>query len=183
MKVVILSVVMMLAIWGPTTSHAVKVLAHSTIINQQGDTIGEALYRQGRHGLLIEIQVAGLPPGMHGMHFHAVGVCNDTFNFKHSGGHIMTEGKPHGYLHMQGPHEGNLPNLIVHADGTAHVELYTELVSLHGHNGSLQLLDDDRSALVIHRDPDDHHSQPIGNSGPRIACGVVNSMAPPPPIR
>ena len=74
MKVVILSVVMMLAIWGPTTSHAVKVLAHSTIINQQGDMIGEALYRQGRHGLLIEIQVAGLPPGMHGMHFHAVRV-------------------------------------------------------------------------------------------------------------
>lgn len=149
--------------------------AHSTIINNKGKTIGKAEYTQGNQGVLIEINLTGLPQGKHGMHFHEKGICEDIQDFKMAKGHIMPDGKPHGYLNPQGPHAGNLPNLIVGKDGSAHIELYTDLVSLRGRGGRPALLDKDGSALMIHENPDDHTTQPIGGSGGRIACGVVRA--------
>jgi len=87
-----------------------------------------------------------------------------------AGGHIEKE-KPHGFLHPEGPHAGNLPNLIVHDDGTAQVELYSNLVSIDG--DAFPLLDEDGSTIMIHANVDDHKTQPIGGSGSRIACGVI----------
>lgn len=150
--------------------------AVSTMINNKGEQIGEAIYVQGNQGVVIEVNVSGLSPGKHGMHFHEKGICTDIKDFKMAKGHIMPGGKPHGYLNPEGPHEGNLPNLIVGKDGTAHVELYTELVSLKGRGGKPALLDLDGSALMIHKNPDDHTTQPIGGSGDRIACGVVKGV-------
>ena len=150
--------------------------AQSFIINNQGNRIGQAEYTQGSAGVLIEIQVTGLPPGKHGMHFHKVGNCDDVAGFKNAKGHIMPTGKPHGYLHPEGPHEGNLPNLIVGQDGTAHVELYTELVSLHSESNQPALLDSDGSSLIIHINEDDHKTQPIGGAGARIGCGVIQPL-------
>ena len=147
--------------------------AHSPIINNQGEEIGEAHYIQGTEGVLFEVKLKGLSAGKHGMHFHEVGTCEDHDHFKMAKGHIMPTGKPHGYLHPEGPHAGNLPNLIVHQDGTAHVELYTELVSIDGQGGKPALLDDNGSVLMIHVNEDDHKTQPIGGSGARIACGVI----------
>ena len=150
--------------------------AHSRIINNSGDVIGEAYYTQGTEGVLVEIHVEGLTPGKHGMHFHEVGTCKDYETFKMSGGHIMPSGRPHGYLYTDGgPHEGNLPNLIVAENGGVHVELYTELVSIHGYDGKPALLDDNGSALVIHANEDDYTTQPIGGAGGRVACGVVQT--------
>ncbi len=149
--------------------------AHSNIINNQGNKIGEAHYIQGNKGVLIKIKLSGLLPGKRGMHFHEVGTCQDHDHFKMAQGHIMPTGKPHGYLHPEGPHEGNLPNLIVAEDGSAQVELYTELVSIRGRGGKAALLDDDGSVLMIHANEDDHITQPIGGSGPRVACGVIEA--------
>lgn len=148
--------------------------ARSSIIDNSGQEIGEATYSQGPDGVVMEIKVSGLPSGKHGMHFHEVGTCEDHDHFKMAKGHVMPTGKPHGYLNFDGgPHEGNLPNLIVGADGSAHVELYSSLVSLEGQGDKPALLDDDGSTLMIHANPDDHVTQPIGGSGARIACGVI----------
>lgn len=150
--------------------------AYSKIINNDGENIGEATYTQGSEGVLIEIKVTGIAAGKHGMHFHKVGVCEDHDHFKMAKGHIMQTGKPHGYLHHEGPHEGNLPNLIIGKEGSTHVELYTELVSVSGYGGKPALLDEDGSVLMIHINADDHKTQPIGGSGARIACGVIKAV-------
>lgn len=155
------------------TSAHLNARAHSIIINNDNAVIGHATYTQGPEGVLMRVQVAGLPSGPRGMHFHEVGTCDDHEAFHGAGAHIMPSKRPHGYLHPEGPHEGNLPNLMVHEDGTVVVELYTDLVSLYGDNGRPALLDKDGSTLIIHASEDDHVSQPIGNAGARIACGIV----------
>lgn len=154
--------------------------AYSDIIDNAGENIGVAQYTQGAEGVLIEITAEGLPAGKHGMHFHEVGTCADHDHFKMAKGHIMPTGKPHGFLNKDGgPHEGNLPNLIVHEDGSVHVELYSKMVSLNGRKGEWgdqpALLDDDGSVLMVHINEDDHKTQPIGGAGARIACGVVKA--------
>jgi Cu-Zn family superoxide dismutase len=150
--------------------------AISVMINNQGQNIGEAHYIQGNEGVLVEINVSALPMGKHGLHFHSKGTCEDTENFKMAEGHIMSSNKPHGFLNPDGPHEGNLPNLIVGTDGSAHVELYTELISVRGRDNKPALLDEDGSTLIVHANPDDHTTQPIGGSGARIACGVIRTQ-------
>lgn len=148
--------------------------ASSALINNQGEVIGQVEYVQGNNGVIVSIDAKDLPAGKHGMHFHAKGSCKDHEHFKEAKGHIIRGDKPHGYLHPDGPHEGNLPNLIVHEDGSARVELYSELVSIRDESAAA-LLDEDGSAIIIHTNPDDHLTQPIGGAGARIACGVVKA--------
>lgn len=148
--------------------------AVADILNREGESAGSALLYQGTDGVIIRIAVSGMEPGVHGMHFHAGGTCEDPEEgFKATGGHVMPFGKPHGYMHPEGPHAGNLPNLIVHADGTAVVELHTHLVSLT--EGPAALLDEDGSTLIIHESEDDHVTQPIGGAGARVGCGVIQA--------
>ncbi len=144
--------------------------ALATVINNDGAEIGQAYVKQGTEGVLLYIAVHSLPSGALGLHFHEVGDCSDHDAFMEAGGHIMPSGKPHGFLHPEGPHEGNLPNLIVHDDGTARVEMYTQLV--HVTDGDAALLGGNGATLMIHEHVDDHYSQPIGNAGGRIGCGV-----------
>lgn len=149
--------------------------AEATLIDNKGTTIGHASFTQGTQGVVIRIKAKDLSPGIHGMHFHKTGECSDHDHFKKAGGHIDPHSKPHGFFHPEGPHEGNLPNLIVHQDGTAETELYSSLVSLNGENNVPALLDKDGSTLIIHTNEDDHKTQPIGGAGGRIACGVIYS--------
>ncbi|MBO9473623.1 superoxide dismutase family protein [Shimia sp. R10_1] len=151
----------------------ITATAEAKIINNAGAQIGTANFMQGPRGILLSLSVQGLPPGKHGMHFHAVGDCTPLDTFKGAHGHIMPGDLPHGFFHSDGPHAGNLPNLIVGADGTAEVELYTNLLMLD--QGAGKVLDEDGSTLVIHANPDDHFTQPIGGSGGRIACGVITA--------
>ena len=106
------------------------------------------------------------------MHLHRVGTCADPGSFTASQGHIAPDGMPHGFLNPDGHHPGDLPNLVVGADGTAHVELFNTFVSVS--DGAAPLLDPDGTALIIHADPDDHLSQPIGGAGARVACAVFS---------
>lgn len=141
--------------------------AQAEIIDGGGVVIGSAHFTQGPIGVLAEVEVKDLPPGKHGFHIHATGTCEAHDHFKSATGHINSQEKAHGYLNEGGPEKGDLPNLIVAADGRVAVELFLPQLDLN------EMLDEDGSALVIHADPDDHMTQPIGGAGDRIACGVV----------
>ena len=147
--------------------------AAAEMIDTGGAVIGKATFEQTPHGVLMYVEVAGLPPGPHGIHLHAVGAC--TPDFKAATGHINPDGVPHGLRHPEGPDHGDLPNLYVAADGSARAEFFTVLVSVSG--GDMPaLLDEDGSAVIIHENPDDHITQPIGGAGGRISCGIIMKM-------
>ena len=147
--------------------------AYADILNNKGKKIGVATFKQGTDGVLMRIDIGHLKPGVHGMHFHEVGNCSDFEKFDHAKGHIALHGQPHGYFHPDGPQEGNLPNLIVDKNSRTHVELYTDLISLSGKGWKPELLSEQGSALIIHENEDDHFTQPSGNAGKRVACGVI----------
>ncbi|HEY2660985.1 MAG TPA: superoxide dismutase family protein [Caulobacteraceae bacterium] len=147
----------------------------ATIKAPDGASIGTAVLTEAPSGVLMRVELKGLTPGWHGMHFHEKGDCTDA-KFMNSGGHVQMAGMkmPHGLLNPQGPDYGDLPNLYVQADGTAKAEVFSTKVSLKGGgDGRSALLDADGSALVIHAGPDDQTSQPIGGAGARVACGVI----------
>lgn len=158
-----------------TTSMAREPDAIAELIDLDGEQIGEAHFFQGQAGTLIRIVLEGLPPGPKAVHIHSVGTCDDHCDgFQDSGGHLNPDGRKHGLLNPEGPDAGDLPNFMVQADGTAWVEFHTGLASLDGGVGA-RILDEDGAAIVIHENPDDHYSQPIGGAGARIACGVIKA--------
>ena len=146
--------------------------ASAVMIDRNGDEIGFANIMQGPHGILIHIRVSDLTPGKHGLHLHSAGVCNPEDGFTSSMGHVGKAPGAHGLMNPDGPEAGDLPNIFVGADGIGETELFTHLVSI-GEGPGENLMDTDGSAFVIHENPDDHITQPIGGAGPRVACGVV----------
>jgi Cu-Zn family superoxide dismutase len=137
---------------------------------------GTATLREGPSGVLLRLEVSGLTPGWHAVHFHEKGDCSDP-KFASAGGHINHPAakKAHGLLNADGPDMGDLPNIHVGADGKGQAEVFSSLVSLNGADGRPALLDADGSAIVIHAGPDDYVTQPIGGAGARAACGVIRS--------
>ena len=156
---------------GPIASAA--DMAAADIVNGDGEVIGKAAFEQTPTGVLISVDVTGLPPGGHGIHLHATGSC--TPDFKAAAGHINPGKAKHGLRNPEGPDNGDLPNLFVAADGSARAEFFTTRVSVSGGDRPA-LLDGDGSAVIIHENPDDHMTQPIGGAGGRIACGVIGEM-------
>ncbi len=151
--------------------------ASASFIDRDGHEVGEAMLIEGPHGVLIDLDLHGLPPGRRAIHIHSIGTCEDPEEgFVASGGHLNPEGRKHGLMNPDGPDNGDLPNLIVRDDGTVQVELFTHLASLQGADGRPAMLDYDGAAFVIHQHRDDHFSQPIGGAGPRIACGVIRPL-------
>ncbi len=120
--------------------------------NAKGDTIGTIAIRDGANSLVLRvaIQPGGLPPGWHGMHFHAVGDCSDP-KFLNSKAHVNHDQSKHGLLNPDGPDEGDLPNLYANQDGSANAEVTSE-TPLTGEGG---LKDGDGSALIVHANEDD----------------------------
>ena len=148
----------------------------ATLKDASGATVGRAVLTQGPSGLLIRIEADGLTPGWHGMHIHAVGDC--TAPFTTAGGHV-NHGDPkasHGLLNADGPDDGDLPNLFADAEGHAHAEVFTTRARIARDGPGQWLWDADGSALVIHANPDDHNSQPIGGAGDRVACAVLSAQ-------
>jgi len=138
--------------------------------NASGEKIGTALLTQTKKGVLLSIEVSKLSPGQHGIHFHEKGDCKGP-DFKSAGGHFGAEGKEHGLDNPKGPHGGDLPNLVVKEDGTATAEMTTQRVTLK--SGKNSLLKPGRASLIIHAKLDDQKTSPSGDSGDRIACGVI----------
>ncbi|RLK46805.1 Cu-Zn family superoxide dismutase [Alkalispirillum mobile] len=148
--------------------------ATAEMFDNDGESIGTAEFTQGPHGTLIRLELSGMEgPGFRAIHIHETGDCDDhDHGFMDSGGHLNPDDKKHGLMNPEGPDAGDLTNIYVQEDGTVNAELFTMLASLDGAVGG-QMLDDDGAALVIHENPDDHMTQPIGGAGARIACGVI----------
>jgi Cu-Zn family superoxide dismutase len=162
---------------GCATMQAGNPQATAELKNAKAEAVGTASLWEDASGVRLAIQVRGIPAGRHGIHIHAVGRC-DPPDFTTSGGHFNPGGKKHGLKSPAGPHVGDLPNLEVGADGTGRLEHATRLLTLG--TGPTSLFDADGSAIVIHANPDDETTDPTGNSGRRIACGVIVRASPPP---
>ena len=152
-------------------------LAAATFKTQASGEAGTADLSEGPEGVVIRVNVEGLEPGWHAIHFHDVGDCSDDA-YKNSGSHVQHEEKePHGLLNPEGPDDGDLANIYAAEDGTVNAELFSERVTLTGADDDrANLIDEDGSALVIHEGPDDHMSQPIGGAGARVACAVIEKV-------
>ena len=135
-----------------------------------GRSVGTALFQQNA-GVLIRFRLSGLPPGPHGTHVHAVGRC-DPPGFTTAGGHLNPDQKKHGRRSPDGWHLGDIANLMVGPDGTADTTVIIPNATLSPGPRSL-LGPDGVTALVIHERADDDMSDPAGNAGARIACGVI----------
>ena len=138
--------------------------------NTSGQTVGTANFTQAGNVVRILVEARGLPPGPHAVHVHAVGKCEPP-DFNSAGPHFNPGNKQHGALNPQGSHAGDLPNITVAPDGTGRMETTTEQLSLG--SGPTSVWDADGSALVVHANADDFKTDPTGNAGARIACGVL----------
>ena len=132
-----------------------------------GNDVGKATFRPMRAGVLVEVDLTDLPPGPHGFHIHETGAC--TPDFEAAGEHLAPDGHEHGFAQTETPHAGDLPNLVVAADGTAQAEFVNWRLTPE------DLLDDDGSALIVHAG-EDTYMDPT-SAGDRIACGVVEQQS------
>lgn len=143
--------------------------ARATFAGTDGQDIGSATLIGTPHGVLVQASLEGFPPGSHAFHLHETGSCSPDFTA--SGGHYNPHGTGHGFLDPAGRHVGDLPNIHVPESGELEVELFADLATLN--EGDAALLDDDGSAIVVHRDADDYSTDPAGAGGDRIACAVI----------
>jgi Cu-Zn family superoxide dismutase len=148
-------------------SHAARAL----LKDAKGQQVGMATFVDTGNGVTLTVKVKGLPPGTHGIHLHAVGKCDDP-EFKSAGAHFNPTGKKHGVKSPEGHHAGDLPNLVVDTNGQGELKTTVEGVTLG--TDAWSLFGPQGTALVVHAAPDDDVTDPSGNSGARIACGVVS---------
>ena len=144
--------------------------ASALIRGADGQQIGTATLTETAAGVRVALQLRSLPPGEHGIHVHAVGTC-EAPAVTSAGGHFNPTNAQHGLRNPAGAHAGDLPELLVAANGTASYTTTTNRFTLGP--GAASLFDADGSSIVVHADPDDHVTDPTGNSGARIACGAI----------
>jgi Cu-Zn family superoxide dismutase len=138
-----------------------------------GNSVGTAELSPAAKGVSIKLDVKNLPPGMHGIHVHAVAKCEGPA-FTTAGGHLNPDMKHHGLDNPDGPHAGDMLNLTVAADGTAKTTIVAPGVTMG--DGGNSVFAGGGTALVIHASQDDEKSDPAGNAGARIACGTISKM-------
>jgi Cu-Zn family superoxide dismutase len=154
------------AAMGPAAGTATAI---AELRNAQGQPVGTATLTEVGGGVRVVVEARNLPPGEKGIHIHEVGRCEPPFAT--AGGHFNPGKRQHGLQNPAGPHAGDLPNITIGADGTGRLETLNDRVTLG--SGPNSLFDADGSSIVIHAAPDDHRTDPAGNSGARIACGVI----------
>lgn len=149
------------------------VTATAELQDSEQAAVGMATLTEGPAGVVLRLEMGGLMPGWHGLHLHEKGDCSDAAaGFKASGAHVgHGNGAVHGLLNPEGPEAGDLPNLFAAEDGSAHAEMFIPGATIAG------LTDSDGTAILVHSGEDDHHSQPIGGAGGRVACGVMEKSS------
>ena len=144
--------------------------ARANVKNAMGETLGALTFTESKEGVRVEGRLNGLPPGIHGFHIHQVGECT-TPDFKSAGPHFNPGQKQHGDLNPLGGHAGDLANLTVSPEGSGSVNMLAKGATIKA--GPQSLMQPGGTSVVIHTSADDRKSDPSGNSGERIACGVI----------
>lgn len=139
-------------------------------MDSSGARVGVATFSLVEGGARLGVSVSGLSPGEHGIHIHERGDCTSP-DFSSAGAHLNPAGRQHGLENPAGPHAGDLPNLKVEADGSADTIFAVSPDLLAGGEGPL--FQPGGTAVVVHAEQDDQHTDPSGGSGARVACGVV----------
>jgi superoxide dismutase, Cu-Zn family len=137
----------------------------------QGKSVGLATVSSAKKGVTVKLNLKGLPPGEHALHFHETAKC-DAPDFKSAGGHFNPESKHHGLQNPEGPHAGDMLNFTVRKNGAATATVRDDRVTMDA-SGANSLFANGGTALVIHAKADDNKSDPAGNAGDRIACGII----------
>jgi Cu-Zn family superoxide dismutase len=144
--------------------------ATATLKDANGKDVGKADLTETPHGVLLKLSLKDFPAGERAFHIHAVGKCEPPFTS--AGGHFNPAGKKHGMLAADGAHAGDMPNLFIPATGELTAEVANPAITLvDGKPNSV--FDADGSAIVIHAGADDYKTDPTGNAGDRVACGVI----------
>ncbi len=160
-----------LLLLAPAPLSAQEQSASANMIDRDEQSVGTVTFNQTRPGFVHVIaELTGLEPGPHGFHVHETGQCDIGEGFKTAGGHLAGD-KDHGVAAENGPHPGDFPNINVGQNGVLRIEFFTDRLGFEAEGAAL--MDDDGSAVIIHADADDYSSQPSGNAGDRIACGVI----------
>lgn len=152
----------------PTARPIPAISATATIHDLAGMKIGTAIFDDTHSGVLVSATISGLGLGAHGIHIHENGKCEPPFNS--AGNHFNSGNKRHGFKSIDGHHAGDLPNIELPAAGTLHFEFLMAGVTLRGTRG---ILGPTGASIVIHTARDDYITEPAGNSGSRLACGVI----------
>ncbi len=134
-----------------------------------GKGVGMVLLTDTPHGVLMKVTLMGIAAGPHAFHVHAVGKCEPPFTS--AGGHFNPDSRQHGAMNEMGMHAGDMPNVVVPADGNLTFDVLNPNVTFKA--GPNSLFKDGGTALMLHGGADDYKGDPAGNAGPRIACGVI----------
>ena len=170
MKYVLAGVALVFAGCAICAAETAPKAAKAQLRDAQGQAVGTAKLRQVQSGVKISLVVIGIPAGTHAFHIHAVGKC-DAAGFTTAVGHFNPEHKKHGLKNPEGSHAGDMPNIVVGANGKGKATVTNSKVTLgQGENSVFQ---EAGTAIVIHAKEDDNMTDPAGNAGDRIACGVI----------
>jgi Cu-Zn family superoxide dismutase len=140
----------------------------ATLRDVAGARVGTITLTESYAGVIVAGTITGLGLGAHAIHIHEFGMCHAPFTT--AGAHFNPGGKHHGFLNPDGPHLGDLPNIDTPASGRLHFEFLLAGATIRGSNA---ILDSDGAAIVIHGSRDNYRTDPAGDSGSRIACGVI----------
>jgi Cu-Zn family superoxide dismutase len=165
-RLILVSAAGMLAIGAAMQAHAQTAVARLEATKGNA-TSGTVTFTQKGDKVAIEAKVSGLTPGGHGFHIHEKGDCSSGDGMS-AGGHFNPTAKPHGNPAAADHHAGDIPMLVADASGNASLSM--ELDGMTVGSGPTDIVG---KAVIVHKDPDDYTTQPTGNSGARVACGVI----------
>lgn len=143
--------------------------AAAVLKDLKGSDAGTAKFSSTTSGVLLELDLQGLPPNAWvAVHIHQTGDCDPTTGYESAGPHFNPAEVEHGYVSATGPHAGDMPNQRADEEGAIRAQIFAPLIMLTGGEPDIR-----GKAIVVHAKPDDYHSQPAGNAGDRLLCGII----------